>query len=207
MGIGWTVVKLLVAYEGGMTIRENAERHKYYNQARQYADSVGKPLLVVGMKRFFWQPPNGDITVDIDPEVQNIPGGVWSDEREMPFEDKTFGAVYNAHTLEHLPTVEDVEIAVNECLRIADIGVFLAPSPYSMIANMFCPAHHLRLWFDQTNNRIRVTDNRWRTGIGIQSGDTSHQPPTVVEQSLVTGEVPEIIEIGKNGSAYFLRRW
>lgn len=191
---GWTIAKLALAYQGGVNIRGIIERHIYWNQARAYADSVGKPLLVVGIKRFPWQPANGDITLDIDPVVETIPGGVWADERDMPFANHTFGAVYNAHTLEHLGNAEDVEIAVNECLRVADRAIFLCPGPYDFMSNLLCPSHHLRLWFDQTNNRIKVTDNRWRTGLGF--GDTSHPPPKGIRQALVTSEMPQIVKIG-----------
>ena len=195
----WAIGKLLLAYEGGMALRESVERHTYWRQAREYADSVGKPLLVVGMKRHFWEPDNGDITADIDPVVQEIEGGVWADERELPFEDKAFGAVYNSHTLEHMATVEDIEQAVNENLRVADKAIFLCPSPYGIYGTLFCPAHNFRIWFDQANNRIRVTDNRFRTGFGYQpaAGDTNHPPPsTRISQAFVTDTMPEIKRIG-----------
>lgn len=198
---GWTILKILAAYEAGIAIRENVERHNYWHQAREYADSVGKPLLVVGMKRWPWQPRDGDITVDIDPAIENIPGGVWADERDMPFSDKEFGAVYNAHTLEHMATIEDAEQAVNESVRVADRAIFLCPSPYSIIATFFAPSHKLRLWFDQTNNRIRIGENTLRTGWGYNSGDTSHPPPGRISQALVTDRMPEIVKIG---SAYII---
>lgn len=193
---GWTIVKLCLAYEAGMTIREGIERHRYYNQARQYADEIGKPLLVVGMRRNFTQPPNGDVTVDIDPAVQTIEGGVWASECKMPFYDKQFGACYNAHTLEHLAAAEEIEVAVNECLRVSDVAIFLAPSPYSILATFFCPSHNTRLWFDQVNNRVRVADNKFRTGLGIPSGDTRHPPPNTFGQALVVTEPPKIVRIG-----------
>ncbi|MDD4986056.1 MAG: methyltransferase domain-containing protein [Dehalococcoidales bacterium] len=158
------------AYEGGIQIKENAERHHYWRVARAYSDLAGKPLLVVGMKRHIWQPPDGDVTLDVDPLVTTVPGGVCADERSMPFSDKEFGAVYNPHTLEHLATAEDVETAVNECLRVADVAFFLAPSPYSIAANFFCPSHHLRLWFDNDSNRIVCRPSNWQTGIGFHSG-------------------------------------
>jgi len=197
------IAGLLAAYEGTIAVKESVERHKYWNQARQYADSVSKPLLVVGMKRHFWEPDNGDITADIDPKVQQIAGGVWADERELPFTDKEFGAVYNAHTLEHMGSAEEVEQAVNECLRVADKVFFICPSPYGIYSNLFCPAHKLRLWFDQANNKIKVTDNRYRTGIGPQpgAGDTSHPPPNRISQVLVTDRMPIIVKIG---SAYII---
>jgi len=71
----------------------------------------------------------------------------------------------NEHTLEHLDTLEDVEVAVNECVRVADIAIFIAPSPYN-ISNLGNPKHPLRLWFDQVNNKIRVEKNPYRLPIG-----------------------------------------
>jgi hypothetical protein len=188
-----TIGKLALAYQAGITVRQIVERHTYWKQARDYADSVGKPLLCIGMSRLPWHAPNGDTTVDIDPAVEAIPGGVCADERAMPFADEEFGAVFNSHTLEHLATAEDVEFAVNECLRVADKAIFLAPSPYDLLSNLYS-AHHLRLWFDQTNNRIKVTDNRWRTGLGFNAGPK-------IAQALVmdSTSMPEIVKIG---SAY-----
>jgi hypothetical protein len=183
-----TIGGLLLTYEGGITVNQIVERHKHFREAREYADQAGKPLLTIGMKRMPWQTPNGDVTVDIDPIVENLPGGVYADERDMPFSDKEFAVCLNAHTLEHLPTASDVEIAINECLRVADRGIFLCPSPYDLISNFVCPAHYLRLWFDQVNNRIRVSDNRWRSGLGFNWGPK-------ITQAIIVDEMPEIIKI------------
>lgn len=165
-----SVLASATAYESGIYISENEERHHYWGVARAYSDLVGKPLLVVGMKRHAWQPSNGDVTVDIDPLVEQIAGGICADERAMPFKNKEFGAVYNAHTLEHLATGDDVELAVNECLRVGDITCFLAPSPYSIVANLFCPSHNLRLWLDNEDGRIVCKPSDWQTGFGFRSG-------------------------------------
>lgn len=172
-------------YEGGHLIKENSERNYYWSVARAYSNLVEKPLLVVGMRRWSWQPPDGDVTVDIDPQVLQVPGGVQSDERIMPFEDKQFGAVFNPHTLEHLASAEDVELAVNECLRVAEVGMFLCPSPYSIIANLFCPGHNLRLWFDNENNRIIVRHNSWRTGLGEHGGGQYTGMGSVTGQAII----------------------
>lgn len=199
MSFGWTLAKLALAYQVGVTTREIHERHKYWRQARDYADYVGKPLLVVGMKRHAWEPSNGDVTIDLDPAVAQIEGGLVADERQIPFNDKTFGAVYNAHTLEHLATAEDVELAVNECVRVAERAVFLCPDPLNFVSHMLCPSHNLRLWFDQTNNRITVTDNGFRTGLGWSSGGEAinamnweRRPRNPAAQSLITDTMPEI---------------
>jgi hypothetical protein len=125
------------------------------------------------MHRGPFEPPNGDVTLDIDPEVEKIPGGVLGDERFMPFADREFSFCFNEHTLEHLHSAADVELAVNECRRVADYTVLLCPSPYSIFATFFCPSHRLRLWFDSDNNKIIVRENGWRTGVGkVYTGDT-----------------------------------
>ena len=170
---------------------ENNERWRFYREARAYADGSGKPLLVIGLQRFSWQPPNGDVTVDIDPLVETIPGGVLADEREMPFTDKQFGACYNAHTLEHMATVEEMEKAITENLRVADRVYFLVPSWYSITGNFFCASHHLRMKFDQASKSISVKPNTFpKFGWG---GHTAGQYESPVQQSLVVEEMPDII--------------
>jgi hypothetical protein len=177
------VIGAALTYETAIQVKENVERHDYFRWARNYCDAVGKPLLRIGMRRGFLEPPNGDVTLDIDPEVLNIPGGVLGDERLQPFYDKEFGVCFNEHTLEHLLTTEDVELAVNECRRVADVAILLCPSPYSLHSTFFCPSHRLRLWFDNDENRIIVRPNNWRTGIGkIYPGDTGGVP---LNQSMV----------------------
>ncbi len=145
--------------EAGAGLRNEIERHTFYREARDYCDSVGKPLLRVGMRRYFWEPPDADCTVDINPDVTKTHGGVLADEREMPFEDKQFGVCLNQHTLEHLSSPAEVEQAVGECVRVAEITVLLTPSPYSIVSNVFNPEHKVRLHYDSINNRIRVERN------------------------------------------------
>ena len=156
-----TLFGLWVCYEGGIGIRNIIERHTYYKEAREYCDKVGKPMLRIGMRNSFWEPPDADVTVDIAPEVKAIAGGVCADERNLPFQDKEFGVCINQHTLEHLSSVEDAEQAINESVRVADIAVLLTPSPYSLFTNVFNPHHNLRLYFDRINNTIRIEENRY----------------------------------------------
>lgn len=202
MGVGLNLLLTLLgtvgAYETVIQVQEFNERNEYYKWARQYCDSVGKPLLRVGMKRSILEPPNGDYTLDIDPAVLELTDtiGVQGDERAMPFPDKMFGVCFNEHTMEHLNTIEDVELAVAESRRVADYAVLLCPSPYSLYATFFCPSHRLRLWFDNDNNRITVKPNDWITGVGKTfSADTGYLAP--VGQAMVLNydqiELPAII--------------
>ena len=154
-----TLLGLWVGYEGGIGVRNIIERHTYYKEAREYCDRIGKPMLRIGMRKYFWEPPDADVTVDINPEVRTIAGGICADERNLPFANKEFAACINQHTLEHLSSIGDIEKAVNECVRVADIAVLLTPSPYSLFTNVFNPHHNLRLYFDQVKNTIRVEEN------------------------------------------------
>lgn len=187
-----TKYKVLIGAGGLLAIWylfENTERWSIWKQVRAYADFVGKPLLMVGMQRQPWQPPNGDVTLDIDPLVETIPGGILADERNIPFPDKYFGACYNAHTLEHMFTINDCDAAVQECVRVADRTAFICPSPYSP-SNLFSISHHLRLWFDPAENKIRVVDNNWRnwrTGIGLSGGG---QYESSIGQHMIVEEAP-----------------
>ena len=173
MGLAGKILLAFGAYEIGVGVRANLENHAYWKLAREHCDKVDKPLLLIGMRRA-WKValgmPNGDVTLDLDPAVQSIKGGVLADERDMPFADKQFGACLNEHTLEHLHSAEDVQLAVNECFRVADKAIFTGPSPYSVFNNFFLPSHYLRLWFDPVNNKIMVVENVYRTGWGFSSG-------------------------------------
>ena len=166
----WAIAGIIAAYEGIIQIKEFDERHRYYNWARRYCDDVKKPLLRIGMRRSSLEPPSGDVTLDLDPEIENVEGGVYGDVRDIPYPDKTFGVTFNEHVLEHLHTAGDVEAAISECVRVADKTVLLCPSPYSIYASLFCPTHNLRLWFDAKNNKIVVRPNKWRTGMGYRAG-------------------------------------
>lgn len=175
----WAILGLAAAYEVGIQVKETRERHSLFRQAREYSDSVGKPLLRIGVRRSPLEPPNGDVTLDLDPVVTRIPGGVHGDERNMPFSNRMFGACFNEHTLEHLGRPGDVQAAVEECCRVAEVAMFLCPSPYSLFANLFNRTHHLRLWFNQETNSIIVTSNRWNTGLGIDAPARDNQGQVV----------------------------
>ncbi len=140
------ILGTLVGYEVTIQGIETYERHKFWNVSREYCEAVGKPLLRIGIRRSKLEPPNGDVTLDLDLAVLKIPGGVVGDERDIPFADKQFGVCFNEHTLEHLHSAEDVNQAVKECARVADYAVFLTPSPYSLWSNFFCETHRLRIF-------------------------------------------------------------
>ncbi len=198
---GKVFLGILVAaasYEIIIQLAEYAERYEYWKWSREYCDRVGKQLLRIGMQRSPIEPKNGDVTLDIDERVQEIPGGVHGDERNMPFSDKQFGVCFNEHTLEHLFSSDDVQLAVNECRRVADYAVLLAPSPNSLYASLFCPTHHLRLWFDNEKKQIVTRPNTWNTGFGYDFGYEHHTGELKIGQAMVLGHQEYVpVRIGR----------
>lgn len=170
----------IAAYEGTFFLQETGERREYQKLARRYCDEVGKPMLQIGIPERPWEYTLADVYLDINPEVENYPGGMVADERAIPFPDKHFGACYNSHTLEHLATADDIQQAVNECCRVADQAIFLCPSPHR-IASVLHPGHRFRVFFRE-NNQIAVRRLRY----AMQAG-----------QAIITpqDQVPEVIEL------------
>ncbi len=161
---------LIGMYEVGVQLPEYMDRHDGFTAARAYCRSVGKPLLRIGVHRSPLEPPNGDVTLDLDPSVTDIARGViLGDERNMAmFTDRQFGVAFNEHTLEHLITAEDVAESVRECLRVADYAIFLFPSRNLLVGKvLWSPsalgrffggpfgAHNLQL--DMVQGGVRVT--------------------------------------------------
>lgn len=123
-----------------------AERRVKYQAARDQADIVGKPLLVVGRPKFSINHPCGDVTLDLDPRVQTeCPNGIVADVRDMPFPDGYFGAAVCEHVLEHLGSIADVQLAWQELHRVAETVFIAGPRKYSALA-WFIPGHYLWVW-------------------------------------------------------------
>ena len=205
----WQGIALgIVAYQATITTLQYLEGRNAYRRARAYCDAVGKPLLSIGMARTPWSQPNGDVTLDIDPSVRQIVGGVQGDERDMSmFRDKQFGACINSHTLEHLGSVLDVAAAAGECARVADVAVFLCPHPYSMV-NLIVRSHHLQIKFE--DGAMFVRENFLRLPINFEmAGDASGSgsPPLArhPHQMMVATTAPEVLawgEVAKVKSAW-----
>ena len=149
------LVLILIAWQGVVLLRENGDKNKKYEAATAVAAATGKPLLVVGgpwgvsrRRRLFWGMAHGhgDVCLDIDSRAfEGCPCGVVADIGHIPFSDKSFGAVFASHILEHLPSVADAEKALAELDRVAE-SVFIAyPYRQSIIAWLM-PGHHLWVW-------------------------------------------------------------
>jgi len=131
-----------VLREGVQQSIELKERRQVFNQARDYADSVGKPLLVVGSPKFRFNHPCGDVTIDISPEMAKFCNGLVADIREIPYPNGYFGAAFASHVVEHLATIEDAKAAFDEMERVADRVFIVSPHKSSLMAWIH-PSHHL----------------------------------------------------------------
>lgn len=134
--IGVVVVQLIE------TLREHHERDVVFIQAREYADSVGKPLLVVGTPKFVFNHPCGDVTIDINPDVAKWCDTEIADVRAIPYPTQYFGSAFVSHVLEHLPTVQDAYDALEELHRVAEKVFVVSPTKISLMAWIY-PEHHL----------------------------------------------------------------
>ena len=138
---------------------EIRDKNKKYKAARAYALNRNKPLLIAGgpwgnkrIRHWFNKPAHGcgDVCLDIDRRaISNHPKGVIADVTHIPFSDKSFGAAFDSHLLEHLATIDDDKKALAELNRIAEAVFIVYPSRQS-IAGWAIPDHHLWVW--QKNN-------------------------------------------------------
>jgi len=134
---------------------EIRDKNKKYKAASAYALERNKPLLVAGgpwgnkrIRHWLKMPAhnNGDVCLDIDRHaISSHPKGVIADVTHIPFLDKSFGAVFTSHLLEHMPTIDDAKKALAELNRVAE-AVFIAYPSKQSIAGWVIPDHHLWVW-------------------------------------------------------------
>jgi hypothetical protein len=143
---------------------ETRAKNRQYKAACARALREGKPLLVAGgpwgitrTRRRLNIPAhgNGDICLDIDPRaLGDHPRGVVANVTHIPFADKSFGAVFASHLLEHLPTVEAARQALDELNRVAEAVYIVYPSRQSF-AGWLIPDHHLWVWQKDDTTYLR----------------------------------------------------
>lgn len=153
-----SIVKGLLIQQLAVNMMELYERHSVFRYARDYADSTGKPLLVVGGPKWSFSHSCGDTTIDIDPNLNSVCDYEVADIRAIPYPDGYFGAAYASHVLEHLPTLADGEKALRELHRVADKVFIVSPHKTSIIAWLH-PDHHL--WVKHAGDTI-VLEQRGR---------------------------------------------
>jgi hypothetical protein len=156
--ISLTIATILLAvftWQIFIWISEIKDKNRKYQAALDFAKLKDKPLLIVGgpygvkpYRRFFGKPAhgNGDVCLDIDPRaLVDHPCAVVASCTAIPFAEKTFGAVFSSHVLEHMPTTQLAEQAVNEMNRVGE-SVFLAYPSKQSIAAWIIRDHHIWVW-------------------------------------------------------------
>ena len=134
-------------------------RDTEFEKARNHADSLGKPLLVIGrpdgwtedreVKKgdsSWWNTgahPCGDITIDVRPIKGNeCPNYISTDAADLSMiPTGSIGAIFSSCTLEHIPNLPQ---AYREMLRVLDFHgeiYSVLPQRYSIFAWIF-PHHH-----------------------------------------------------------------
>jgi hypothetical protein len=134
---------------------EISQKNKRYDAAAACAREFGKPLLIAGgpwgnrgIRRWLNTPAHGDGDVCFDIEQRAFEGhpcGVIADVTQIPFSDKAFGAACASHLLEHLPTIDDAKMALDELNRVAKV-VFIAYPSRQSIGAWLHRGHHLWVW-------------------------------------------------------------
>jgi hypothetical protein len=159
----------LMIWQGAALLHQTLDKNKKYEAASAVAAEAGKPLLVIGgpmgitwLRRFSKMMAHGygDVCMDIDPRaLRGCPSSVLADIRHIPFTDKTFGAVFVSHVLEHLPNTGDARKAVSELNRVAD-AVFIAYPHKHYIVSWLIPDHHLWVWQKDGRTYLKQRKNR-----------------------------------------------
>jgi hypothetical protein len=151
--------KYLILYQSIVTFSEVLERKTTYNYAKQYANSLNKPLVVLGGNtNQIWGFNSrievhgcGDLCIDKKIDACLNCNYISADIREIPLPDKYAGAVFCSHILEHLPTIEDAQKAIKELNRVADALFICYPGKHNPMAWIH-PDHHL--WVNNHNGII-----------------------------------------------------
>jgi len=159
----------LMTWQGVVLLSQTLDKNKKYKAASAFAAAVGKPLLVAGgplgitwLRHFSKVKAHGygDVCFDIDPRAfYGCPCGVVADVRHIPFGDKTFGAVFVSHLLEHLPNITDARQALAELNRVAE-AVFVAYPYRQYVVAWLIPGHYLWVW--QKDGKIYLKQRKSR---------------------------------------------
>jgi hypothetical protein len=158
----------LVAWQLSVWGVEIIHKNESYKAAVKCCQKLGKPLLVAGgpwsnrtIRRKLNIPAHGggDVCLDIDRRAfEGHPRGLIADVTRIPFTDKTFGAVFASHLLEHLPSIDSANKALDELNRVSDAVFLVCPSRQSVGAWLH-PGHHLWVWQKGKVVYIKQRDN------------------------------------------------
>jgi len=153
--------------QAGAYVRSEMEVRRKFNAARESADLVHKPLLVVGgpygetifRRSLNWPAhPYGDVCADINPDsCLGAPRFQQLDIKAMPFKSNEFGAVFCSHVLEHMWNLEEVTAAWHELHRVAD-SVYVCMPRKDSLGGWIATGHHL--WVYEVGSGILSVEER-----------------------------------------------
>ena len=164
------ILSVVFVWQMIIWLQEISDKNRKYQAALAAAKKSGKQLLIVGgpygakpYRRMVGRPAhgNGDVCLDIDAHaLVGHPCPIVASCTNIPFSDKSFGALFSSHVLEHMPTTKMAEQAVKEMNRVAD-SVFLAYPSRQSLAAWIIRDHHIWVWqkdgktlFKQRKDRV-----------------------------------------------------
>lgn len=170
----------LTAHQLEAWAEEGAERQLLFTMGQKVAAEVEKPFLVVGRPKGDY-PCSPDATLDIDPSVLSVcpASGVVADVRDIPYDDKHFGVALVSHVLEHLFSLEDVQMAWRELWRVSD-KVYVAYPRKSNIPAHLSGEHHLWVTPCTTDLFVEEREHPWRKGIVCRDGSVIMISPVAI---------------------------
>ncbi len=161
-------------------------KSRKYAAAKAFALAKNKPLLVAGgpwgakpARRLLKMPAHGggDVCLDIERKaIEGHPNGVVASVTHIPFSDKSFGAAFASHLLEHLPSPGDAKEALAELNRTAE-AVFIAYPSRQSIAGWITLGHHLWVWQKGNTTYLKQRGRSWESaGESIVVESSEEQP-------------------------------
>ena len=159
--------RAVALWQIGVHAKQGWDRKAAYRLAEEYARSVGKPLMVVGgpwggnwLRAWLRIPSHGfgDVCVDQNPAAcEGCPNCqiITADIRAIPLPDKSMGAAFASHILEHMPTAEDAAQAWQELHRVAEKVYACYPSRFSL-SGWLGRDHHL--WVDVAGDTLYIEE-------------------------------------------------
>jgi hypothetical protein len=158
---------------------EISQKNRQCQAAVEFSQKKNKPMLVAGgpwggraYRRKFKLPAHniGDVAIDITSSaLTGHPNGIVANVTHLPFPDKTFGAAFASHLLEHLPDTASAKQALAELSRVSE-GVFIAYPSRQSLAAWLIRDHHLWVW--QKNKTAYL---KQRGGNGNQKQEEYYQ--------------------------------